>query len=129
MAIVRNSWENFEKWCSEFLVGRKNVWDAAINGRPRSDRTPRYVSRIKHLIKTDEQITIWDIAWKLEILYKQDYKWQFEVLKDLHSVDSPLINGRTEAKENWHWDLNLEFQMLVALRVITTSEWSRSELL
>ncbi len=27
-----------------------------------------------------------------------------------------------------HWDLNLEFQMLVALRVITTSEWSRSEL-
>ncbi len=28
-----------------------------------------------------------------------------------------------------HWDLNLEFQMLVALRVITTSEWSRSELL
>ncbi len=28
-----------------------------------------------------------------------------------------------------YWDLNLEFQMLVALRVITTSEWSRSELL
>ncbi len=28
-----------------------------------------------------------------------------------------------------HWDLNLEFQMLVALRLITTSEGSRSELL
>ncbi len=25
-----------------------------------------------------------------------------------------------------HWDLNLEFQMLVALRVITAFEWSRS---
>ncbi len=28
-----------------------------------------------------------------------------------------------------YWDLNLEFQILVALRVITTSEWSWSELL
>ncbi len=28
-----------------------------------------------------------------------------------------------------YWDLNLEFQMLVALRVITTSELSRGKLL
>ncbi len=30
---------------------------------------------------------------------------------------------------NVYWDLNIKFQMLVALRVITTSEWSRSKLL
>ncbi len=32
-------------------------------------------------------------------------------------------------KSHIYWDLNLEFQMLVAVRVITTSEWSRRELL
>ncbi len=46
------------KWCTEFLVGRKSIQDEVRSGRPRTVRTPHYVSRIKHLIKTDKQIMI-----------------------------------------------------------------------
>ncbi len=54
-----------------------------------------------------------------------------------HLAITPLWNATNENHNepsflslySVHWDLNLEFQMLVALRVITTSEWSRSKLL
>ncbi len=61
-----------------------------------------------------------------------------------HRIDNVPYNGwpvtastteRMEEIREWilihlaYWDLNLKFQMLVALCVITTSEWSRSELL
>ncbi len=50
-----------QKWCREFSAGRKSVRDETRSGRPKTARTPHYVSRIEHLIKIDEQITIRDI--------------------------------------------------------------------
>ncbi len=51
---------------------------------------------------------------------KRETSFQFDIRKGVSFQCELVVRN---------WDLNLEFQMLVALRVIATSEWSRIGLL